>query len=572
MLSLLATVSVAWAAPEGKFYRIVDGPNPGPRQAAIDRFHYGAEILYTGDVKGEGPVRVEGTVWHSNLKEARYFLGTRNPVIQERELMKLIEDNKWEEAKLLREHVPDAFPRTENMADVVRGANITAARRVIAIRKVGELLRERYPNGFFLKNVSGFDSNGTLPTEKTDFMRSYEGYVRELKPEAERILARTGNPDDIHFELKERPFYEGRVLDAILEDPSRVIVQEKIRARIGGVQRTQSGRLKTLVEEYRVHVVEGRVLEGATLNRWEDARNVSPEVLREAEVFTQAVVNRLPPRMRRMCFGIDVIRTESGRFQIIELNVGGESGYLYPETDAWVTQLLAERYRGTTPLQREIRRIERARTLGELERRLEAFLRRPELVEPLVDPELGTPELMARVKDRVLADVRRAPRPDVALEGVYLIRKFRLGELLNAGEVELLAGILRQTGHSVTEARQYLGLAADELLFYGPAEGVRFLHGIRYDDAAVLGKVETLARERVRSLRIDRGDASEVRRVVREVVGETVLTRGQVRARPELAALVTHDASAALGESARLLYRGGQRSLVAEVVRLLVRR
>src|SRR4051812_40864476 len=84
--TLLFNASAALAVEH--FYRIIEGPNPGRAQEAIDRYTYGAEVLYTGDAKAH-PTHVDGTVWHSNLGEAKYFVGTHNPVIEQKGILEL---------------------------------------------------------------------------------------------------------------------------------------------------------------------------------------------------------------------------------------------------------------------------------------------------------------------------------------------------------------------------------------------------------------------------------------------------------------------------------------------------
>jgi hypothetical protein len=426
-----------WAA--SPFYRIIVGPNPGPAKAKIDRFRYGTDVLYTGDAKAH-PTHIKGTVWHSNLKEAEYFVGTRNPVIEQRATLELIESNKWEEAKFLMQYTPDAFPRTENMAELLHELNLEATQNGPSelLARVSEALKKRYPNGFFLKPVAGFNSVGTFPTETSDFASIYEGYLREVKPVIERRLREThGDTDTVHLESKELPHYSGRVLEDLLQHPEAVIVQEKINAATGSVIETPKGP-KALIVEYRVHVVEGQVLKGATQNRWEDARLISDEAFERVDAFAQRIVNSLPPEMRQMCFGMDVIQTVDGHYKVVELNAGGESGYLYPETDVWVTQLLAANYHeGHAPLLDEMERMKAAPTLEAREHLLEKILKHPELAE-LTREVAPVTELLTQAKRAFLAELETKPDHAQAMQTLFSLKKFRLEPYLTAPEIQHL--------------------------------------------------------------------------------------------------------------------------------------
>jgi hypothetical protein len=478
----------------GPFYRIIDGPNPGPARAAIDRFIYGAEVLYTGDAQTL-PTRVEGTVWHSNLKEARYFLGTRNPVIEQKGLFQLIENDKWEEAKLLMKYVPEAFPTTVNIADVLQGLRLPNATTQLPTRqklltRLSQTLRERFPEGFFLKPVAGFNAVGTFPTEKSDFASIYEAYLRDVKPQIEKRLREThGDTDTVHLELKNLPNYSGRVLEDLLERPQSVIAQAKIQGAVGSIVRTPQGP-KALLAEYRVHIVEGRVLSGATQTRWEDARGATQDALTGVDAFAQSVIDRLPPTLRRMCFGMDVMRTKNGLYQVIELNPGGESGYLYPDTDLWVAQLLAGHYQeGHTPVLDEFQRFKEARGLAAKEALLDQLLNRPELAE-LTRAVGPVTELLAQAKTVLLKEALASPTRQSALLALMTLKKFHLTAYLTGPEVETLANLIgraaaAETGLPLERIGKMLSLQDGELLFVGSEGQIRLLASMGYTDLEV---------------------------------------------------------------------------------------
>lgn len=554
------------------FYRIIDGPNPGPAQAAIDRYVYGTEVLYTGDATAH-PTRVEGTVWHSNLKEAQYFVGTRNPVIAQGSLFALIENNKWEEAKLLMEYAPDAFPRTENLATLIKTLRLDGtASESRLLTLLSQALRERYPDGFFLKPVAGFNAVGTFPTEKSDFASVYEAYLRDVKPVIQRRLAEThGDTDTVHLELKGLPNYSGRVLEDLLARPKTVIVQAKIQAAVGSWLHTPEGR-KPLLAEYRVHVVEGKVLKGATQTRWEDARAVSEEAFARVDAFAQSVIDRLPPAMRKMCFGMDVMQTRNGLYQVIELNPGGESGYLYPDTDVWVTQLLAARYHGGhTELLDEFKRFSEAPSLDAKEAALEKLLRRPELQSLTAQIEPVT-ELLAHAKTVILAELEKAPTRESAMDVLMSLKKFRLEPYLTSAEIERLAnlindaGTLQAAGIRLENLSDALGLDEGEILFVGSAGEIRLLAGLGYGDVEVEDAMLARLRERLRGM--DHLSDAKARDEASKLASEQVATREELASGSIGRQLLARELT--VTRSPRIFYSGTREALIRTLVRRLL--
>jgi hypothetical protein len=577
--AILATTGVlvhpeqAYANPP--FYRVIEGENPGPKQHAIDRFTYGTDVLYTGDVKGTSPVRVHGTVWHSNTKEAKFFLGDSNPVLEQRDFMKLLEDNKWEEAKLLMQHVPDAFPRTENLAELLRDLRLLPANGA-QLPEIVSALRARYPNGFFLKPVGGFNAAGTFPTEKSDFVTIHRGFTRDVKPKMEQLLKETGDATTVHLELMHLRHYSGRVIDDMLLRPETVIIQEKIRPAFGNSLKAGKA-FEAVPIEYRVHVVEGRVLRGTTMSRWDDSRTMLPEETAAVERFSQRVVNRLPPGMRRMCFGMDVMKTENGLFQVIELNPGGESGYLYPETDVWIPQKLAERYHGKpTPLLAEFERFKQASTLASREQILQNLIKRPEMRALARD---GGPitELLTRAKDVLMDDFRTNPSRLRAFELLPTLRKFRMEQFLRNSEIEELAGHLI-SGNSIKPGMALrlasvagnLGLATGEYLFLDTVGKVRVLNGLNYDDMMVRDRLAALIGEEAKIQGV--AGREGLTRIAEKIVDKRVVSAAELATNGKRAASITRDISR-LTESAstRLVTSLSRSEMLSMVLKSLLK-
>jgi hypothetical protein len=577
LLLYLLVLSVTGGTPaeaQGVFHRIVDGPHPSARQEAIDRYTYGADVLYTGDVHGDAPKPVTGVVWHSNLAEGRYFRGDRNPVIDQESTLKLIEDNKWEESKLLMKYLPDVFPRTENLGELL--SSLGLSRTAANLPAIEAALRARYPEGFFLKPSAGFNSAGTFPTETTDFASLYSRFSKNVRPKIE-TMSRNHDATDVHLALKDTPDYSGRVLQALLEDPRSVIIQAKISPAVGATVRAKDGHFKTLVEEYRVHVVEGEVLVGGTQNRWEDARSLSRSDVAQVEQFVSEQLERLPDPLRKMCFGMDVMRTSDGGFKIIELNAGGESGYLYPETDIWVTQLLARRYGGPAPLLREFDAIRALPTLQAKEGAFGALLGSPELRALAKEVEPVT-ELLAQAKDLFLTEVRASPTRENAFVIVPTLRKFALEHYLTNEDIELLANALGGFGDGerggggqaqLLAAANDLGLGDGEFLFVGEDGRARVLNGLDYDDAAAERKLADLA-----MARLGRSGApeSEIRAAAEEILERKAVTREELAENPVEDPLARRIADVTEESGARLVLGAARSEALEAVVRTLAER
>jgi hypothetical protein len=109
-------------------------------------------------------------------------------------------------------------------------------------------------------------------------------------------------------------------------------------------------------DELRVHVVEGRLLEGATTGRWNEiGRYTTEETIRSAESAVRGMLIRAKSEAPRLSCGLDLLVTAAGHC-IVDLNAGLESGMYQPENDVYVTNLLAARYSGAdTPYLRDLR-------------------------------------------------------------------------------------------------------------------------------------------------------------------------------------------------------------------------
>lgn len=396
-------------------------------ELARDEFRYGAKILYAAGAPPVHPVEVDGTVIHSTLDDAAYYIGTSNPLLDHLGAFQRIEHDKHFEAELVRTAAPDAFAKTERVSDVWPISTVDDPTRLSQIEAE---MHARYPQGFVLKPISSFATDGKFPSDRTPFAPLHAAYLAEAKPLADQLAADGTDPTDAHLRLNQLPSYPGRVLAAVLAAPETVIIQERL----------DIATVDDVIDEYRVHVVGGRVLERATQHRWDNYRALAPGRIRQAEALVAAVIPRLPAPFDRLTYGVDVVRLTDDTFRIMELNPGWESQYFYAEYDIWVANLLAEHYAAApTPLLAKFRRFERARSIPTQLAHLHDLVDHRALRD--AEPA-ALSELLARASHVLVAALDGASSDDRALL-LAAITKYDLARFLTRTELRRLRRLTR---------------------------------------------------------------------------------------------------------------------------------
>ncbi|MBC7545952.1 MAG: ATP-grasp domain-containing protein, partial [Candidatus Sericytochromatia bacterium] len=295
--------------------RVRDGKN---------KLWYGTEIIYQGEKQKRGEVR-QGAVWKDQgwepvKVEKGHTLGTENQKLYD------ALDNKWSEYELVHKADPSAMAKTVLAKDVIKELGLkiptTKTGQAKFLTKFQAALDQKFPNGFFVKGVQDFNTGGNLPTNKSNFKTLYEGYHREFIPDAKKVNGEQSI-------MRAHPFHAGRMLDDLLRDPESVVIQERMN-----LKRYTKKELPIDVQpfqEFRVHVVRGQVVPGASSHRWGVMRTVlDRKDMHKAEAFTQALFDKLPAKAKKnMAFSPDIVKLEDGSFKLIELNVGGNSGFLH---------------------------------------------------------------------------------------------------------------------------------------------------------------------------------------------------------------------------------------------------
>lgn len=320
-----------------EFFRTMWGDNP-KTEAELRRLEYlyGSNLLFMNDATHRA-TQVDGTVLHADPDwESEYWFGSRNPARAAAELEDKLGD-KLEEYRFLADNAPECAPVTVRLDEIARDLGIESLRtsnpREFLVR-LQEELGKRYGK-YIIKPREGYGSDGRLPTHKDDFGELWDGFQRELVPERERLSRRLADPDELMEQLyEEAPYAEGLALEQLLADPSQVLVQQFVDA----------------VNELRVHVVEGKILKGATVGRWFDWKAfTSPKQIRQVELAVEKLLTNAAEQYpgARMGFTMDVLVERNGGVKIIDLNPGYQSGMYYAEWELFIPHLLAEHFRGT---------------------------------------------------------------------------------------------------------------------------------------------------------------------------------------------------------------------------------
>lgn len=307
-------------ASGGRFTRVLKGSEP---DSALGRWWKrtlwagGGDVVYKKNLdaarKG-GVVKIPGAVRHYRRDGIDFVRGdvnlSANPAT--RALYKRLSNDKWEEYKLFSKLAPGSMGRSEHLPVVLRRLGYDKvpadpAGRQKMFAALQEDLRARYGKGFFLKDVLSADTGGHFPTDKDDFLKM----LRRKDPESRRVF------------------------DKIVADPRSAMVQERLPIE----QASWLGRLKSRLlgeraatKELRVHVVNGAVLPGMTVPRFDPMmRLTGRHHMRGADAFAAKLMRRLPAKYRDGSFAMDIAPIQGGGYRLIESNPSGVSGFFNPK-------------------------------------------------------------------------------------------------------------------------------------------------------------------------------------------------------------------------------------------------
>jgi len=181
-------------------------------------------------------------------------------------------------------------------------------------------------------------SEGNVPKAKAskNWAASWEGYIKTTRPKIEQKLRELENKkssESLQTFIFDWDFIEAKVLEELLLDPQSVVIQKMI----------------DISKEVRVHIVRGKILEGATFLRMYPLG----QYLTKAEInnieknVNSLFLNNLPKDILFTSSSDIAIEKGTGKMYLLDLNPGYYSGYFFPEEDLFTTHRLAKSFTKT---------------------------------------------------------------------------------------------------------------------------------------------------------------------------------------------------------------------------------
>jgi|GEM_PF-5210322 hypothetical protein len=269
---------------------------------------------------GRMPLVIPGdsVVFHTRTFHGPSIVGRFNPGLINGSVIRMITNNKLVEALFWRQYAPESIPETKLLSDLKLNLK--------DVRELARGLHKLYPAGWVMKGVMEANSNFSIVTDKVDLVKEIEGYRNSdfeiLRAKTVKELAGF-DEDAIYQKLQEHPNYFGWRISQYLEKPENAILQPRV----------------AIDREFRVEVIAGKVLRGATIDRHNWLLELkglpfevsSQETITKIENFTQSLIDKLPPELRETNFAFDTALLKDGSFVAIETNPGSESGFLADE-------------------------------------------------------------------------------------------------------------------------------------------------------------------------------------------------------------------------------------------------
>ena len=378
----LFTASLS-AVPFWRTFYEEDRRTQTPEKLRLLETAYGAKLfLYSWEDDAEAPKQpkhVEGVVVHddpSDDGEPLWVVGDENPTVDFQRVKAKYTgkfgdiSDKWVEYHFLKATVPPSMVPPEmhlacefstglesDLPEITEKAK--AAVKTLGIAKTFEvdliqleLVRRRIQKQLgkaILKNRLLNHSEGTsLPKTKADWIDLYAHYAQQSQEKIHKLLKdiAAGRKGGFAEHLLETPYAAGYALETLL-DNMKAISQgnQKLEECEIVVQ-----KMISLRREVRVHIVNGRIIEGATFLRFYHLNEYLPKEDKDRIEGTlrDKFLAALPKEERdSLCATPDmVIDQTSGSVRFLDFNDGIESGYYYPEEDLFTTNLLAKHLSG----------------------------------------------------------------------------------------------------------------------------------------------------------------------------------------------------------------------------------
>lgn len=249
-------------------------------------------------------------------------------------------ENKSVEYGILNKYAPGSTGATTPVSSFLSGRPRSAADRLKALTAMQQQLSQRFRKGYVLKSTGGFNSAGTVITEKDNLANIFQKFTGMDRSKMKQLdaLAVTAPNQWAKLVNRDPNLRKFMTIREMFKDPKSVLAQNKVNIqKLNPVERFLAplfGHGASNTKEYRVHAIGNRVLPitQARYGPLEQAANTlgyRPQYMRDMESYVQDVLSKLPRNVtRNSSFGLDVARTPTG-FKIIETNPSSYSGFLH---------------------------------------------------------------------------------------------------------------------------------------------------------------------------------------------------------------------------------------------------
>lgn len=338
-------------AANGKFTRVLSRRDPrearpilGQLRHLANRLGYagGGDIRYMPSkdlharLQAGDPEKIEGAVRHYLRSGDKALSGdvnlSANPAA--RATYDAFHNNKWKEYQILQKAMPGAMGQSQHLPEILaelgyKGVPKTQAGQRQMFSDLQSHLKEKYPKGFFLKDVYSANTGGRFPTDKTDFMQLLEH--AHTQPYRERHAA--------------------RVMSKIIDNPANAMVQERLDLQPGSTLGKYWSKLRgddpMSTKEVRVHVINGQVMPDMTVPRFDQTMKITGRHhLRAANQMASDVMSKLPKHLQGGTYAMDIAPVAGGAMKVIETNPSGVSGLLVPKWNTMVGPQMHKAFTG----------------------------------------------------------------------------------------------------------------------------------------------------------------------------------------------------------------------------------
>ncbi len=281
---------------------------------------------------GHRPLYIDGesVVYHRRHIHKATILGKYNPGL-ENALIQQVMENKIFEMKLFQYFAPGAMPEGVSLTELMGNGPTT---ETIDIKKLGQLLGDRFKDGWVMKGAWDLSTEKAILTERDwDTERILNADLRNF--EAHRSKTETemsgADPEAIINAVKKHKDYKTWKIRQLLAQPNHLFFQKRLAIK----------------REFRVEVQGAKVLgQGSTIDRYgyqtnprqakptKPQKKINEAEVKAAEKFVQSIIDKLPDALRFLPYGFDIALLEDGSLQVIESNPGGNCSFLEENDDS----------------------------------------------------------------------------------------------------------------------------------------------------------------------------------------------------------------------------------------------